>query len=389
MPRKRVETPIPGHEAFKKTSDEAVQSQAALLLMLGRQLRGDDEVLTARARAATPRVRGAVAASSDEEMKEFPVPHLKPTGERHGMRSLTADLSIRYRALTDAAIGAGSARQMVKPLSEMADQLYAEPTTENAAKLMEAALRHPSELTRVAAASAYFELTTQPQRLIKILEDGTSSEDTLVRDVAATALARVAPDNPRLRALSKRSPTKTTKPPSHTSLLVHGTFARTSSWWQPGGDFHNYVLANVRPDLYSASDRFEWSGAYSDAARSLGATQLRDWVQAHGLSGLDLFGHSHGANISMLATQMGLTVGTLVLMSCPVHIPKYIADFTRVTRTVSIHVRLDLVVLADRGGQKFNHPNIEEHVLPVWFNHSATHDPAVWQKYNIKTMLNL
>lgn len=112
-------------------------------------------------------------------------------------------------------------------------------------------------------------------------------------------------------------------------------------------------------------------------------------MNAHGLDGLDVFGHSHGANIMMLATQNGLTAGTMVLMSCPVHIPKYIPDFTRVTRVVSIHVHLDLVVLADRGGQRFNHPNIEEHVLPLWFDHSATHDPAVWRSQNLKAVLGL
>jgi hypothetical protein len=91
----------------------------------------------------------------------------------------------------------------------------------------------------------------------------------------------------------------------------------------------------------------------------------------------------------MLATQNGLTAGTMVLMSCPVNVPKYIADFTRVTRVVSVHVRLDLVILADRAGQRFNHPNIEEHVLPIWFDHSATHDPAVWRSRNLKALLGL
>jgi hypothetical protein len=172
-------------------------------------------------------------------------------------------------------------------------------------------------------------------------------------------------------------------------LLVHGTFARTATWWQPGGDFHSFALANVRPDLYSAADRFDWSGGYSDAARALGAIQLRNWVNARGLAGLDVFGHSHGANIMMLATQNGLTAGTMVLMSCPVHVPKYIPDFTRVTRVVSVHVHLDLVILADRGGQRFNHPNIEEHILPIWFDHSAAHDPAVWTSRHLKAVLGL
>lgn len=386
MAKKRVETPVPGAEAFRKTSQAAIQSQAALLLSLGRQLRGDDQALRARAAAAglesepIPR----------EDLAEFPIPTLRPTGERLGVRNVSSNLTAKFGpSLAKAPIGEGDAKSVRRSTSKLAEQLFEEPTTETAAQLLEASLRHPEELVRVSAATSYFEISTQPQRLIKILADGTRSEDRLVRDVAATALARVAPEHSRLRALTKSRPTKTKKKPSHTSLLVHGTFARTATWWQPGGDFHSFVLANVRPDLYSAADRFDWSGGYSDAARALGAIQLRDWVNARGLSGLDLSGHSHGANVMMLATQNGLTAGTLVLLSCPVRVPQYIADFTRVTRVVSVHVRFDLVVLADRAGQRFNHPNIEEHVLPIWFDHSATHDPAVWRSRNLKALLGL
>jgi hypothetical protein len=388
MPPKKVEKPVPGPEAFRKTSDAAVQSQAAILLMLGRQIRGDDQTLLAR--AASTGKPAALEATAPEDVSEFPIPALRPTSERVGLRRVSTNLAERFgSSFAKASISAIDEKALKRPLSQIAEQLYEEPTTETAAQLLEASLRSPNELVRVSAAASYFDVTTRPQRLIKILADGTRSQDRLVRDVAATALARVAPEHTSLRALTKSKPTKTKKKPSHTSLLVHGTFARSASWWQPGGDFHSFILANVRPDLYSAADRFDWSGGYSDAARAIGATELRDWVAAHGLGGLDLFGHSHGANIAMLATQSGLTIGTLVLLSCPVHIPKYIADFTRVTRCVSLHVRMDLVVLADRGGQRFNHPNIEEHVLPIWFDHFATHDPAVWKKHRVKDMLGL
>lgn len=385
---KSVDKPVPGPEAFRKTSQAAVQSQAALLLTLGRQLRGDDQALRARATAAG--LENAVDAIPREDLAEFPVPMLRPSGARFGVRNVTSNLTARFGpALAKAPIGGGETRAVQRSTSKLAERLFDDPTTEAAAELLEASLRHPEELVRVSAASSYFEVSTQPQRLIKILADGTRSEDRLVRNVAATALGRVAPEHARLRALTRSQPTRTKRKPSHTSLLVHGTFARTATWWQPGGDFHSFVLAKMRPDLYGAPDRFDWSGGYSDAARSIGAIQLRDWVTAHGLGGLDVFGHSHGANIMMLATQNGLTAGTMVLMSCPVHIPKYIADFTRVNRVVSIHVHLDLVVLADRGGQRFNHPNIEEHVLPIWFDHSAAHEPAVWKKQHLKAVLGL
>jgi hypothetical protein len=59
----------------------------------------------------------------------------------------------------------------------------------------------------------------------------------------------------------------------------------------------------------------------------------------------------------------------------------------RVGRVISIRVHLDLVILVDGGGQRFNHPQIEEHVLPIWFDHSATHDPANWQRHNVPAMV--
>jgi hypothetical protein len=62
-------------------------------------------------------------------------------------------------------------------------------------------------------------------------------------------------------------------------------------------------------------------------------------------------------------------------------------DFARTGRVVSIRVKLDLVILADGGGQKFSDPRITERVLPIWFDHSATHDPAVWQKYNLRSVI--
>jgi hypothetical protein len=62
-------------------------------------------------------------------------------------------------------------------------------------------------------------------------------------------------------------------------------------------------------------------------------------------------------------------------------------DFNRVSQVVSIRVHLDLVILADGGGQRFQHPNIAENVLPLWFDHSATHRPSVWNKYGLPAMI--
>src|SRR5262249_8820730 len=134
--------------------------------------------------------------------------------------------------------------------------------------------------------------------------------------------------------------------------------------------------------------RFEWSGDYSDEARALAAEELHAWIMNKGLNHPDLFAHSHGGSAAMLATQhYGLNLGELVLLSCPVHVNKYMPDFNSAAKVVSIRVRLDLVILADRGGQRFRHPQIHENVLPIWFDHSATHKPNVWQAHQVATML--
>ena len=58
-----------------------------------------------------------------------------------------------------------------------------------------------------------------------------------------------------------------------------------------------------------------------------------------------------------LATGLGLQLDRLVLLSWPVH-EEWFPDFARVRRIIDIRVRLDLVILADRGGQTFTPPAV-------------------------------
>jgi hypothetical protein len=48
---------------------------------------------------------------------------------------------------------------------------------------------------------------------------------------------------------------------------------------------------------------------------------------------------------------------------------------------------MDLVILADGGGQRFHDGRIQENVLPLWFDHFTTHDPTTWVDYNITSRL--
>src|SRR6185436_7034508 len=363
------ENPPRGPAAFASLEDpEAVQAQAAILLAVGAEMSGD--------RAAVQGMSAAAAQPMDmllaDELEEFPIPRLVPPGRRMSPR---VAMERRY--------GRNEPRMMV----QIAEDLYRTRSSTAAAALAHAAMEHPHELVRVAAAHAALAVTTEPAQPYAILVEGTSSEDELTRDVAATALARYNPEDPALRALVGE-PELPTPGIAHTSTLVHGTWAANGTWWPPNGNFWDYIDQNVLlNDLYANNDYYKWSGGYSRGARDQGADLLTTWINAHGVNDLSLMAHSHGASVTMLASWRGVTFGRVVFLSSPVHPSLYNMNFAAVQKVTSIRVKMDLVLLADRSGARFSDPRYNEHVLPVWFNHSATHDPAVWVRHNVPTML--
>jgi hypothetical protein len=284
MPYEEVTNPVRGPDAFGADGDAATLSQAAILLLLGIQLRGNDYALNGQAAAVG--LEHFMEAIPGEDKERFPVPRLFTMGGRISFESVKDSLTGRYGPDVMPAVfptvGEPMSSFPFKASADIAQHLYSDPNPLGAAQLMELFLRHPDELLRVAAATSYFDISAEPSRLLPVLVAGTSSDEALVRDMAATALAHVDPAHPRLLELTQDVVTGAGSSTSHTSLLVHGTFARPFSWWKPGGDFHNYILSHVRPDLYDAPDWLGWSGSYSDAARAIGADDLYDWARKKG-----------------------------------------------------------------------------------------------------------
>ena len=389
----RGPSPVAGPEAFRDLQRrDHVLSQAATLLLIGAHLRGDplatEPAAGASKRSLAAARPGAPAAVPASDLSQLGFPILAAGAPRFRPETLQRAAGVRFATLRAGVPSRGDQRTAGASVRQAANVFYRHPSHESAAALLEVALRHPNELVRVTAAASYVPITTDPAPALAILEHGVRGRDALTSNVAATALGRFDPRNPVLAPLLEpRRRTARTRP-SHTSLLVHGTWARSEPWWQPpNGDFWSYYHAQVDPALYGAGDRFEWSGGYSDAARALAGADLHTWVDCHNLDGLDLIGHSHGGSVIMLANHAGTHIGRMILLSCPVHWPKYTPNFMRVARVISVRVHLDLVILVDGGGQRFDNPQIEEHVLPLWFDHSATHDPAVWQQFNVPAML--
>jgi hypothetical protein len=367
--------PFTGLSAFHHSGVETGPSQAAQLLHMGNQLRQSDVALVARAKAQ--RRKGFVQPALLDELE---VPVLKPSGRlvpREESQSRLAKLhpySLRAVPVATRDEGAFEAA-----FQKTAERVFTQPLAQHAADLFSLGLEHPHALVRIAAAISSLRVSTEPQHAVRELVKGLKSADALERTLAATGLARHYPEHPALRALARGRAAKRRKKPPETLMLVHGTWACDAPWYQPGGDFFSFIHT-ARQDLYNQADFFRWSGAFSDGARQQGAMDLQKWVADRHEEGLDLMGHSHGGNIMFKATEMGLKLGRVVVLSCPVHVDKYFPAFGNLTApVVSVRVQHDLVIMADGGGQLFTHPDITEIVLPIWFDHSATHDPKVWQ----------
>jgi len=359
MPYEDVIEPPEIMAAFGQEDSASAQATSAALLALGWQL--SDPSGWAR----------SVPVSDEDEEYLF-------SGLGGGRRSRSR--ISRYVAQGILNELGGDDRPETEVRRSLIQQYREQPSAEFAAALFESCLNHDDALVRVASAASYVEIATEFGFLLDILARGCGGDDLLVREVAAAALGRVAPEHPALDQpwdASTRGPEDLS--PLGTSLIVHGTFAKREEWWQPNGKFHTYIRKNVRLNLYSKPDRFSWSGGYSVAARALAAEELVQWVDSRDGDNIDILAHSHGGNVAMLATHLGLSIGTLILLSVPVHWRRYSPRAGRVGRCVSIRVHCDLVILADRGRQRFHDPRIREYVLPIWFKHGATHDPAAWR----------
>jgi hypothetical protein len=361
MARRRFATPVPGPDAFAVRGRDARLTQAAIVLSLGASAGGVPDRVDNPAEIGLP---ADVAALGRRE--------LIPVAE--AAAPLAADLSDPTLRIPPTVC------------VDLMTRLGEAPDPFAAAALVEAALRGASRLVRTAAAVAALDTTGPRELVVAQLVEGATRGDALTREIGRIGLARVSPQHEVLQPLVGRPARLTgTDRPSHTAVLTHGTFAANARWWQPGGDFYSYLDALVPPlNLHDPS--FRWSGVYSDGARRLAAHQLVAWVADQNLQRPDFFAHSHGGTVGNLATGRGLQLDRLVLLAWPVH-GQWFPDFANVGRIIDIRVRTDLVILADRGGQRFIPP--PEHAAKVtshvhgWFDHGDPHDPAYWERHGL------
>ncbi len=353
----RRAAPIPGPDAFSAEGEAAQLSQAAFLLATSLILTGDGDRL--------------------DGDRRFPLPD---------RRRLQASGPIDYERIVstlDIDLATHRAKRSPRLVHDRGPQLAvraAEADTEAACALIEASTHSDAPVVRAAAAAAAVITSGARDDLVHELVEGIGSEDELARDISATALANVRADHPRLLELAVEiEPDGDPRPRSNTAFVTHGTWASNADWYQAGSDFIQHLATTDLAPIHDPP--FKWSGAYNHAARVAAATRMVEWVENQGLDTPDVVGHSHGGTVANLATQLGLEVDRLVLLSWPVHRAWYPA-FANVQRIISFRVRFDLVIMADRGGQRFRHPAVEEH-RNGWFDHGATHEADYWQEHDL------
>lgn len=272
--------------------------------------------------------------------------------------------------------------------------------------LVLAGMSHSHPLVQVCSAIATAGVARNPLRLGQALNLLTrryaDSDSDLIQQLAFTGISRLFMTSLRkgLRSVSMQmghafnqntNGVNVIARATH-ALLIHGTvFQRHGSpmdlWWlPPTGDLHQHLRGGSLPHLYTGADHFRWSGGWSDYAREEASEKLIDWLSAKGIQRPDVVAHSHGCNVSMLASQT-IDVNRLILLSCPVHWSSYRPG--KVQDVLSIRIRWDLVIMADGGAQRFPASSgIREEILPFWFTgHDDPRQSATWQSRNLDGLL--
>ncbi len=172
------------------------------------------------------------------------------------------------------------------------------------------------------------------------------------------------------------------------TVVIHGTFAANGKWWRKGGDFFEYLRTDLGLDAYDQPDVFKWSGKNRDSKRHEASVALSDWLKAHPATQVNIFAHSHGANVAMLATRaVDTPIDRLVMLSPPVR-PEYFADWAKVAQAFNIQASFDPVVALAKGGQWFRNEHVTEKKLKA-SGHSASHAPKVWRDEGLPAFVGL
>ena len=182
------------------------------------------------------------------------------------------------------------------------------------------------------------------------------------------------------------------------TIIVHGTRAATETWWRQGSPFWNYIDGIVG-NVYAGPDPFSWSGAYKHAARLQAAQELLSWVHAHPATNLQIIAHSHGGNVCLVASRLGLNIRKLINLGTPIRL-EYLPDLNVIDVLHNVFSTGDRVQTpaGTIPNRRADGRTLGDSVKTA--NHRATddgkgrnpghsdlHEPATWSNSNLDSLL--
>lgn len=182
------------------------------------------------------------------------------------------------------------------------------------------------------------------------------------------------------------------------TIIIHGTWAATSDWWQRGGNFWNYVNG-ITGNVYGEKDAFSWSGANNHEERIKAANDLVRWVGFHPCTNLDIIAHSHGGNVGFLATRLGLKMRKLITLGAPVRL-EYLPDLRNIGMLYNLFSATDFVqtpagTFPNRRGEGRTLSDGMTMINQIVTDdghggrpgHSELHEPDTWKANHLENLL--
>ncbi|HRN78527.1 MAG TPA: hypothetical protein PLU71_04760 [Candidatus Dependentiae bacterium] len=172
-------------------------------------------------------------------------------------------------------------------------------------------------------------------------------------------------------------------------IIIHGTWASSTDWHMPGGDFFDALQQTVlQHEGYVVT--YAWSGKLDHAQRLQAAQGLKQLIQSYDLTrNIYLIGHSHGSNVAALATQLlgkdmynKHTITALYMLGTPINAEYYLPDMDIVGHVYNLFSSGDFIqhVFGRYDRELPKHPriaNIRIFINDVEPGHSELHHPVI------------
>jgi hypothetical protein len=189
----------------------------------------------------------------------------------------------------------------------------------------------------------------------------------------------------------------TATPTQDLTVIVHGTWAATSTWWRPDGNFWKY-LDSLTGNVYAGPNPFLWSGNNHHTDRVRGARALITWISDQNYRYLDLIAHNHGGNVCLHASRLGLRIRKLILLGTPIRL-EYLPDLSNIGELHNIYSTGDLVQkpatfpnrrsegrsLSD--AERITNHHADDNGSGQKPGHSELHEPATWSANGLDRLL--